>query len=908
MNLSITLADLPLKGLNSVPLLPLSEAIQFGQERDEEFSQHNYDSNLKEAAMHIQGMKDQEGNSDLQGLSDEEAMAINLFAQESPFYPILNARMKKGKKADLMPFLPVIKLLMSGLYKLPLIQGKVFRAITNAKISKAPGLRKGKPCIVWSFATTATSKTVYDFLERNPAAEKTLLELHISTGVSIQPFSPFGEKEILLLPGTCFFVTSLQDHPRGFEVLEMKEVYVPSLTDLPRPSTFFPLSLPLRDHSFSSREAVLAQLESKLSTNPSRMYGQICLVGEAGTGKSSLALEFIYRAYERYEMIIWIPCETHPLSPVKQLALSLGLCDPNLPAEKAAKVVMRHLEEERSSWMLVYDDAASPRDLEGLLPDPGRAKGHVIITSRSSEWPEENVFLLPSLSAMEGMELLLHCSGKRSGSELKEKGKDKEEKGEDDEGGQVVKDLGNLPLSLKLSGCFLKETKMSFSSYLEKIQKAKKELEGNEPKEIKGRETDALKGLTIAVVITMENLQKKFPESLPLLYRSLLVAPTDIPQGVFTRQGKSTVAAPENWIPLISPLLSYGILSETKLGYFSVHRFVQSVMKSSLGGEQGTKILKELGPILALEWEFDERNPSTWKGSIQFVPHLEAFLAHEPCDQSLPPLLCRLGNFHKLVGANPLKALDWYSRSLEMAQRVHGRKHPNIAMAMSSLGLIYCDLKDYPNAIHHLSGSLRMYQALHGDEHPAIASSLYDLGIVYLEQGDLPKAIESLDGALDAFRSVFDNEHPRVAQCLVKLGNALGEMEEFPKALEYLHQSLEIFQIVHEGDHPDTAQALDALGSTYFRMGDQTNAIEFLTQSVEMRKRLEENEHPEVGTCLNRLGILFDHQEDYDLSLHSLNQAYQIFLRAFGPDHPSTDGALKDLLRVQEKVNGTKKD
>ncbi len=46
---------------------------------------------------------------------------------------------------------------------------------------------------------------------------------------------------------------------------------------------------------------------------------------------------------------------------------------------------MHHLSNQKSSWLLIYDNATSPEDIADLFP-PAKAK--VLITSRFSDWSE----------------------------------------------------------------------------------------------------------------------------------------------------------------------------------------------------------------------------------------------------------------------------------------------------------------------------------------------------------------------------------------------------------------------------------------------------------------------------------------------------------------------------------------
>jgi hypothetical protein len=51
--------------------------------------------------------------------------------------------------------------------------------------------------------------------------------------------------------------------------------------------------------------------------------------------------------------------------------------------EKAAQSALRALVEQRSIWLLVYDNVTSPEDIADLLPAAG---ARLLVTSRFSNW------------------------------------------------------------------------------------------------------------------------------------------------------------------------------------------------------------------------------------------------------------------------------------------------------------------------------------------------------------------------------------------------------------------------------------------------------------------------------------------------------------------------------------------
>ena len=60
---------------------------------------------------------------------DVQAAAIMLYTQETCLYPRLNAALRNHDIRALEPFLPYVKLLLSGLYQLPLTHVQTYRGV-----------------------------------------------------------------------------------------------------------------------------------------------------------------------------------------------------------------------------------------------------------------------------------------------------------------------------------------------------------------------------------------------------------------------------------------------------------------------------------------------------------------------------------------------------------------------------------------------------------------------------------------------------------------------------------------------------------------------------------------------------------------------------------------------------------
>ena len=129
-----------------------------------------------------------------------------LYSQDTCLYPLLNKALRDHSDVEgVKAFLPYLKLLLTGLNKLPLIRAKVFRGI-RTDVHDVYNQLEHKDFTWWALSSTTTRKAqAHTFLHRT---EGTLFTID-AIGVDISACSSYpDEQEVLLLPGTRLIVES----------------------------------------------------------------------------------------------------------------------------------------------------------------------------------------------------------------------------------------------------------------------------------------------------------------------------------------------------------------------------------------------------------------------------------------------------------------------------------------------------------------------------------------------------------------------------------------------------------------------------------------------------------------------------------------------------------------------------
>jgi hypothetical protein len=172
-------------------------------------------------------------------LTRDEAAALHMFTAEGPLYPSLNEALRGEKRHGIKQFFGIIKLMLSGLYKLPLV--KMPELLRGVKLDLSAYYKVGDIKIWWPFSSTTTSMSVLEgskFLGKTGA--RTLFKIRNAPAISIKDFSKIPqEDEWLLLPGTGLTVESVTK-TGDFTEIVMEFKLLPPMLDYMHPQ--FPVA------------------------------------------------------------------------------------------------------------------------------------------------------------------------------------------------------------------------------------------------------------------------------------------------------------------------------------------------------------------------------------------------------------------------------------------------------------------------------------------------------------------------------------------------------------------------------------------------------------------------------------------------------------------------------------------
>lgn len=166
---------------------------------------------------------------------------------------------------------------------------------------------------------------------------------------------------------------------------------------------------------FYGRDTELDAIRGQLDTS-----GAAVLTGVAGSGKTWLAAAYVRRFRSQYDLIAWIPGENGAVmrTELGQLTKPLGLPD-SLPRDTRHHEVVAELRRSGIRYLLIYDNVTpdhhrtsreqlplprKPALLSDMVPWDGY--GHVLLTSKVSEWDTPQPIPVPMFTVEEGADFL----------------------------------------------------------------------------------------------------------------------------------------------------------------------------------------------------------------------------------------------------------------------------------------------------------------------------------------------------------------------------------------------------------------------------------------------------------------------------------------------------------------------
>ena len=356
------------------------------------------------------------------------------------------------------------------------------------------------------------------------------------------------------------------------------------------------LLLPSRNHYFCGRENELKAIAAQLK-KITRGCSESAICGLGGVGKTSLAVEFLWRQRDKEEYpsgIFWISGENNNLfqSSVGEMARIVGTFDDKDFSNSLSRT-LDWLTKREQLWCLVVDNLDELKmsmDMRKLLTGHWKqaARGHIIITTRREETEIGEETGIDESSCIE-----LKCFTEEEGVQfLKTRGGTA---GEDKDLRELVGELGGLPLALDQAAAYIRSLRQPIKEYLKKYRKQKmlllkkkkaRNLVENTPPDRLAVHTTWLLNFDHVKQMSEEMDLGETPSI--VMKMSAYLGPDDIPYQVINEGlyvvGTSGREVSDLWdaAETVSLLTKFSLFQRYGTDSFSVHRLVQDVIRSEI--------------------------------------------------------------------------------------------------------------------------------------------------------------------------------------------------------------------------------------------------------------------------------------------------------------------------------------
>jgi tetratricopeptide (TPR) repeat protein len=608
-----------------------------------------------------------------------------------------------------------------------------------------------------------------------------------------------------------------------------------------------------RNPVFIDREEDLAELDVVMSQEPPASPPVVHGLG--GTGKSTLALHFAHLHRDRYNPVWWIPADS-PTSVTTGLAELAARLNPyeNITAKTSAEGAAWAIGwlQAHSGWLLVFDDADSPRSIEPVLGTLTAGR-HLITSRRATGWHRTARPLpLAPLPPDAAVDLLMQIinPGDDSDQTVLER---------------LASELGYLPLALEQAAAYIQFAAITPAAYLDRLRRYPARMFATSALAQAAGESDDERTIARIWQLSLQALSDEEPLTGDILRALAWFGPDPIPRDLAYQLHDDPLTVDD----ALALLHAYSMITLTSRSV-AIHRLVQAVARIpdpadphrtpeaiSQARDRAARLLLDSlpeGPLF---------NVPGWPRWRELLPHVLALTDHTGPGQDTP------------ATAAILAAASGF---------LQGDGHFNQAIATARR-------------------AVDAYQQLQGPDAPDTLTARSFLASAYRAAGDLATATPLHEQNLTDSERVLGADHPEALVARANLAYLYALQDEPSRALGLHQRNVTDYERVLGPDHPHALNARANLASCYRSLGDVARAIALHQQSVTDYARVFGADHSETITARSNLACAYQLANDFGQAIPLHRHVLTDRERLYGPDHPYTELARQLLARAQDQAS-----
>jgi tetratricopeptide (TPR) repeat protein len=641
---------------------------------------------------------------------------------------------------------------------------------------------------------------------------------------------------------------------------ELETAVFQALTQLPRPQLpEDPVgrvwNIPTQTMTFTGRDELLTDVREALTNDASVVVH--ALHGMGGIGKTTAAIEYAHRHHPEYDVAWWVPAEEPTLVPeaLAELARALRLAEPTEPTGPAIARLMGALQQ-RSRWLIVFDNAEDPTALRPYLPF---GPGHVIITSRNPDWQGlAHRIELREFTRTESCDLLqARCPDLST-----------------EDADRIAAKVGDLPLAVDQAATLLAQTGMPAHAYMQEMTFRDAHVLA------RGRGDDAHQSAARLWSLSFDRLATDDPVAMQLLTVVAWLAPEPVPHRLITDHAgvlppplgtaaRDSLAIADATITLRQRGLvrltgtdialhrvPAALLRDRSAAHPRAYRPHPQVDANAEGPIWPHVVVRLLHAGLPQDpWN----NPPVWPQWRPLLPHI---LAAVDSNRALGEVasevttLLRLTGNYLLARGEPQAARSLAEQAYTLNKDRLDPDDPEMILIVSDLALVFHFLGDYQQARPLDEDTFARYRRILGGEHRATLIAATNFARDLAELGDLEQARAIDEDTLSRSRRLLGDDHPDTLGAAGLLARDLFGLSEYQQARALDEDTLNRRRRVLGDDHPDTLISASNLAFDLCELGDYQQARILVEDTLNRRRRILGSGHPDTRRTERHLSMV----------------------------------------------------
>ncbi len=680
-------------------------------------------------------------------------------------------------------------------------------------------------------------------------------------------------------------------------------------TDVRRPDRQSPVwgGVPLRNVNFIGRKELLDSLHSELSKSTATAVLPGALHGMGGIGKSQIAVEFVYRYAADYDLVWWIPSETVTEIQNSLVKLAQRL---KLPVEQSVDTAVPAVLETLSAgepyrrWLLVFDNADRHEDVRKFWPV--RGDGHILVTSRNSQWEEvSRIVRVDVFQRAESRELL-----QRRNADLA-----------DGDADRLATVLGDLPLAVEQAAAWRAETGMTVDEYLQLFEDKRTELlESRAP-------ADYNVAVEAAWNVSLDSLRKENRGALELLEVCAFFSPEPISRAIFSgvrnipasEALEKTLADPIELGRAIREINRYSLAKiDHRTDTLQLHRLVQMVLRNKLSQDDQERVRHTAHLLLANR---DPKLPDSvgnWPRYAELLPHIRAVDARNCTDRWVRRMAINAVHYLFAFG-DPAGGLEMARDFAVFWSEKLGETHPDTLVVSRWWGRMLRALGRFEEGRAVAERTLALMRETLGDTHEETLLTMYGVASDLRAKGDFHKAREMNEFAYRAAVKRFGEDDPDTLAAANNYALSLRLAGDLTAARDLDEDTARRKKVVLGEDHRHTLLTLDNWSVDLRETGDYLRARTEQDNTVRRMRAQLGDRHPMTLSAIKNLAIAYRKAGEHlnEKALNLAIEATEGLIAKYGRSHPDAmsaamdlsieyrqDGNLVEARRIGEQVMG----